>query len=237
MPAKNNTNAFESHSATNGPSLPLTPVDGARFDAPSSPESTFFNDILQLVMLDGVAIPHLVARKTAANEPKHIKIWSAGCATGEEVYTLACVATEALREHEGWTFSVLASDPSMVALSTARAGFYPKTSMAAIPADVVEAHFDDCGDEIRASEHLRKCVSFLRHNLRDRLPDGTFDVVVCDGVMSTMPPEEQARLSHALAENVVGDGFLFVGRAERVDALEADFRERIEARGAFQKRI
>ncbi len=189
------------------------------------------------MLLDGVAIPELIARKTAANEPKHIKIWSAGCATGEEVYTLACVAAEALREHEGWTFSVLGSDASMVALSTARAGFYPKTSVATIPADVVEAHFDDCGDEIRASEQLRGCVSFLRHNLRDRLPDCTFDVVFCDGVVGSVSAEEQARLAHAFAGHIRGDGFLFVGRSERVDALDADFRARIEANGAFQKRV
>lgn len=199
-------------------------------------ETTFFRNVPQLDLVAKVAIPEVVARKRAAGMLKRVDIWSAACSTGQEVYTLAILAYEALRFTPGWSVSVFGTDLSPTVLDTARRSLYPKARLDNVPPGVLTRYFDDLGSGIRVREELRRMVSFQQHNLRDPLPPGPFDIIFCRNVMIYFSREEQARLAWKFRERLAPGGFLFIGHSESLQGLGVDLRMRIHERGVvYQK--
>ena len=199
-------------------------------------ETTFFRNVPQLEMVKNVALPETVARKRAAGEAKRINVWSAACSTGQEVYTLAILAYEALRFAPGWDVRVFGTDISPTVIETARRGVYPKARLDTVPPGVLARYFDDAGDEIRVKDLLRRVTLFQQHNLREQLPPGSFDIIFCRNVMIYFSREEQTRLVQKFYERLAPGGFLFVGHSESLQGLGVSYRLRIHERGiAYQK--
>jgi chemotaxis protein methyltransferase CheR len=210
----------------------------ALVDALTINETTFFRNVPQLNLFAQVALPEVVSRKRATSEPKKLKIWSAGCSTGQEAYTLAMLANDVAKPLFTWEVEILATDISPTVLAEARRGVYPKARLNTMPAAMHARYFDDLGAQIRVKDSLRQLVRFTQHNLRDPFPADRFDVIFCRNVMIYFSRQEQARLARRFAERLAPEGFLFIGHSESLQGLDVGLQMRLQKGGvAYQKVI
>jgi len=160
---------------------------------------------------------------------RKIKVWSAGCSSGEEPYTLAMVLREAIGER-GVEARILATDLSTRILQKAAAGEYDERKTADMPAVYRDRYFDKQGRGdsavYRASEGLREMIRFTRLNL-STVPfpmQGPFDVIFCRNVMIYFDNDVRARLLGEFARLLKPEGYLFVGHAESLTGMLSGFR-------------
>jgi chemotaxis protein methyltransferase CheR len=180
------------------------------------PETAFWRHPEQLPALRAIA---------AAREGP-LRIWSAGCATGEEPYTLALLLLEAGRAGRGDL--VVATDVSRRVLAWARAGRYAPRALRKLPPDALEAALEPPGPDgvRRIRPALRALVSFAPHNLVHDPPpaEAPFDVVVCRNVLIYFEPAVAAAVLHRLAGALKPDGVLVLGPVELPLAAGAPLR-------------
>ena len=178
-------------------------------------ETFFFRNVADLEAIDW---PGLLVAAAAAGR-REVRVWSAGCATGEEAYTLAIMACEAFGTARP-PVSVLATDLSVKALERARSGVYRGRSVRSVP-DPLRSRWLRPGGEAHAVEPaLRELVHFERHNLvLDPVPaGGPYDLVVCRNVLIYFPPATAARVRVALEASLADGGTLLLGAADRLCA-------------------
>lgn len=157
-----------------------------------------------------------------------IRLWSAGCASGEEAYTLAMLALESFAMHTAPDIRVLATDISRRVLSTAAAGIYPAEAMADVPTEWLSRYWtcqpNDKSDEFVAGRALRQLVHFAPLNLMERWPmHGPFDAIFCRNVMIYFDKGTQQRLVERFHALLKPGGFLFVGHSESLTGLTHRF--------------
>lgn len=186
-------------------------------------ETRFFRHRAHVGALRRVVAPELAARR--AGERK-VRGWSAGCASGEEAYTLAILLAEAMPPESGWDLEVLATDISEEALETARAGVYPAAALEEVPAAVRERWFraGPRRGTVRVADLLAERVRFERRNLLDPVLPRRLDVILCRNVLIYFDPAARARTVERLIESLAPGGYLFLGYAESLrefGALEA----------------
>ena len=142
-----------------------------------------------------------------------VSAWSAGCATGEEAYTVAMVLSD-LGRPPGLD-QVLGTDVSARAIEVARQGVYGEWSLRQLPPALRRRHFDAGPDTVQVKEPLRRPVRFERHNLLNRPPSGApFDVVICRNVLLYFRPEAARALFGRLHAALRPGGLLLVGPIE-----------------------
>jgi chemotaxis protein methyltransferase CheR len=172
-------------------------------------ESRLFRHRPQVAALIDVVVPALRARITG-RAGRTVRVWSAGCAAGEEPYTLAVVLARAL---PGAAIEILATDVSADALEQARAACYPREAIEAVPAAWRDGFVVD-GDVVRVRPELARCVRFERRNLVDGVQPRGFDLVWCRNVLIYFTPEARRRALDALIGALEPGGHLFVGYSE-----------------------
>lgn len=144
--------------------------------------------------------------------PAPLAIWCAGCATGEEAYTVAIALREAGRDGQG--DRILATDVSARALAAARAGAYGPWALRRLPPALLARHFEGEGVQ-RVSPEVRARVAFRRHNLvADPPPEGAWDAVMCRNVLIYFDPPTAAEVLYRLAGAVRPGGYLVLGPVE-----------------------
>jgi chemotaxis methyl-accepting protein methylase len=167
--------------------------------------------------LDTIDWPALLwAARSAGSET--VRVWVAACATGEEAYTLAMLASGAFASPEP-PISITATDISPAALDRARAGHYRGRSLAALDDTTRARHFDLTGDGVAVGERLRRLVEFGRHNLvTDLRPpgDGQFELIVCRNVLIYFDGDTVERVVSSLESAVAPGGMLILGAADRL---------------------
>jgi len=156
--------------------------------------------------------------------PRRLRLWSAGCASGEEAYSLAIVLVEAGLVAPGWNTRVLASDIDTEALARAAAGRYPAERLAALPPAVRVRHFrprSDAPREWEVQPALRALVTVRRLNLvEEPWPIRThFDVIFCRNVLIYFDRPTQRRILARLRAQLVPGGLLALGHAESAFGL------------------
>lgn len=184
-------------------------------DEVSVNETFFMRHVEELLALDWRA---LAADAQAAG--RRLRVWSAGCSSGEEPYTLALMAAEALGGAAA-PIDVLGTDISATALARARRGAYRARSMRLVCAEHRDRWFEPAAHgEIRVGDQLRALVRFERHNLvRDPCPpagEAPFDVVVCRNVLIYFDRDTVLRTVRALREALAPHGALVLGTADRL---------------------
>ncbi len=147
-------------------------------------------------------------------EPPGLRVWSAGCATGEEAYTLAMVVASQLGVGPGAQWKVYATDLDEAALKVARAGWYNGHQVRGIPKATLIQHFVRDGTGWRVSKVLRSHVVFGRHDLLRDPPISGMDVLACRNVLIYFNPEERRRTVGQLCSAINANGILFLGRSE-----------------------
>jgi chemotaxis protein methyltransferase CheR len=176
-------------------------------------ETTFLRDRDQLLVIDWHAL-HRAARAAGSDR---IRVWSAGCATGEEPYTLAMLATEAFAPVEP-PVDVLGTDISGAALVAAGQGHYRERSVRELDPDRRHRYFDYRAGEFVVGNQLRRNVRFARHNLtRDSIPpfgEHAFDLIVCRNVLIYFEVATVERVLTAFERAVRVGGTLLIGAAD-----------------------
>jgi chemotaxis protein methyltransferase CheR len=195
-------------------------------------KTSFFRDDRQFRALEAL-LPGFLQRPRAGG--RRVAVWSAGCATGEEPYSIAMAAAEA--GADGEQIEVLATDVNPEAVAFAARGSYEVRRVREVPPSLLERHFDRDGDRFHVRTHLRQMIAAIRpHNLVStvfpRPPDGGWDVIFCRNVIIYFDtPTTQGVLTqfhNALAPG----GYLFLGYSESLFRLFEGF-ELTEVAGAF----
>lgn len=167
--------------------------------------SHFFRDLDTFKAVERQVLPELAKRR-------QIRIWSAGCANGEEPYTLAMLAEECLTVNRRYT--ILATDIDMGCLMNAQAGVYKETAMQEIPFSYRQKYFENRGESWAVVPKLKTNVSFTRLDLTGRLLPGPYDLIVCRNVMIYFNRQLQERLLKEFHQLLSPDGFLVLGKTE-----------------------
>ncbi len=182
-------------------------------------EAHFIYDTHTFAYLRDIVLPHMtVARKA----DKKLRIWVAACGTGQEPYSLAMFA----KDHDAFfgnlKVDILATDISSSALHTAREGIYDQHAVQqGLPTRTLLEHFAQKGAAWHLKKDIKTMVRFQYANLLDSLTSlGTFDVILCRGMVGNLAFDLQARVFGALAGQLASDGYLFIGEKEQ---LPADF--------------
>jgi chemotaxis protein methyltransferase CheR len=178
-------------------------------------ETFFLRQPQELVAIDW---PGMLAAARGAGRDR-VSAWVAGCATGEEAYTLAMLAAEAFDTSEP-PLSILATDISEAALASARQGHYGRRRLRGVAEAVRERYFTPHGEEVAVGPELRTAVEFRRHNLvSDEIPPrghGQFDLILCRNVLIYFDGTAIERVIAALERALSPEGMLLLGAADRL---------------------
>ncbi len=184
-------------------------------------ETSFFRYPAAYEVLEKRVLPELRTKKFWDN-PRSLRIWSAGCSTGEEPYSIAIALAETLELPEAWDIRLLATDISRTALAHAERGLYGRRSFG-VGLDRLEAWFARVGDLYLVKPRLRNLVTFAPMNLAQPVYLGRFDVIFCMNVMIYFSEERRAALIQRFHECLEPGGYLFLGHAESVAQLPVKF--------------
>jgi len=161
---------------------------------------------------------------------RHLQIWSAGCSSGEEPYTLAFVVADFLQNHLGITFSILATDISTFRLEEARRAIYTQEQVEPVPIDIRSRYFlkgiNGRAGTYRVGPKIRRLVKFRALNLMDRdfgIP-GHVDVIFCRNVSIYFDRPTQKALIGKFYEQLAPGGFYFIGHSETLQGVFDRFR-------------
>ncbi|MBV8803906.1 MAG: PAS domain-containing protein, partial [Sinobacteraceae bacterium] len=176
----------------------------------------FFRDSAVFLELERHIIPQIFARKNADRD--RVRIWSIGCSTGEEAYSLAMLLLEE-RAHRGShaQLQVFASDRSEKVLTVARDGLYPPEIATSVSSERLERFFTQQPGFYRVKRELRDTVLFASHNLFKDPPFGHIDLIVCQSLLSDLQPEVRLGLLHLFHYALEPEGVLLVGSDEDVN--------------------
>jgi chemotaxis protein methyltransferase CheR len=186
-------------------------------------KTDFFREPQHFDYLVNTALPKLAPN--AAGQPWRLKLWCAGCSSGEEPYTLAMVLSEFAARRAGFDFSFLATDISTKVLEHAQAGIYEEDRIepvsAALRAKYILRSKDRTQTKVRIIPELRRKLTFHRLNFMDAhygVKD-TFDVIFFRNVMIYFDKPTQEAVINKLCRNLVPGGYLFVGHSESLAGL------------------
>ncbi len=185
-------------------------------------ETSFFRYPAVYQALHKRILPEVHARKFW-NDPRTLRIWSAGCSTGEEPYSIAITIAEALESADTWDIEILATDISKHALETAERASYSQRDLARIETERIENYFvKTAADEFRVKPKLKKMVTFAPMNLAQMVYMGRFDCIFCMNVLIYFSEELRASLIRKFYEYLEPEGYLFLGHAESVAKTKVD---------------
>lgn len=158
-----------------------------------------------------------------------IRIWSAGCSSGEEAFSIAIVCRESIPHIETMDVSILGTDISSKVVDLARRGIYSVERLAPLPAPIRQKYFTRLDGQYKgsckANDKLRELVRFRRHNLAGKWPmKGPFHAVFCRNVMIYFPREAKEALLKRFHAILNPEGVLFIGHSESLKGLTQEFR-------------
>jgi chemotaxis protein methyltransferase CheR len=191
-------------------------------------KTDFYREAHHFDFLAAEIIPALRARVARTGEYR-IRIWSAGCSTGEEPYTIAITLREALPNLMAWDVRILASDIDTDVLEQAAQGIYPAERVAEIPRPILQRHFlRGVGAQaglVRVRREVQNLVTFRRINLLEKpwRIRTAFDCIFCRNVMIYFDKPTQRHLVERFAAHLKDDGYLFLGHSESLHSLTDQF--------------
>ena len=183
----------------------------------------FFRDPEAFDFIKTDIIPELVER--GRENGRVLRIWSAGCATGEEAYSLALLFAEHLgQEFPEWSIKVFATDLAADAINFARRGLYPENVLNDLPAEFRERYFERIDHGYRIGKSLRQVVIFGQQDISRGVPFPRIDLVTCRNLLIYLKPELQQIVLDLFAYSLhQSRGYLFLGKAETARPTKASF--------------
>jgi len=178
----------------------------------------FFRNQAQFDAFEHHVIPEVM--KIRGN-PGTIRIWSAGCSTGEEPYSLAMLLTEIIPKP--WNFEILASDISLKCLMTAKEGFYPDNRLEGIPPAYLAKYFSKVDGGYKIKPEIQAKIKFDYHNLKNDSQQRNLDVVFCRNVIIYFDDVAQAAVIGRFWDSMASKSFLFIGHSESLFGMQTKF--------------
>ncbi len=215
---------------------PHGPLAHRLIDAITVKETLFFRDAAPFELLRRHLLPSLLARHDgqAAGRPRPVRIWSAACSTGQEVYSLAILLRELLGPAAGDRVQLLGTDISAEAVDRAREGVYSRFEIErGLGADRLARYFEPAGRRWRVREDLRALARFETRNLLAPLTVGPCDLVLCRNVAIYFDLAVRKDLFARLARTLDPDGYLLIGATESLVGVDDRFAPRRECGAVY----
>lgn len=198
-------------------------------DVVTTNKTDFFREPAHFEFLAKIAIPSLIdAHETGLKSP--FRIWSAGCSSGEEPYTMSMVLSEFAATRPGFQASILATDISTAVLAKARNAIYAEDSVDPIPLHLKKKYLLKSKDRekptVRIAPQQRSMVTFRRLNFMEEfgLPE-RMDVIFCRNVIIYFDKPTQERLLNRFHRQLVTGGYLFLGHSETISGLNVPLKQ------------
>jgi len=168
-------------------------------------------------------LPELHVKKFWKN-PRTLRIWSAGCSTGEEPYSIAITIADSLSFADSWNVEILATDVGRQALKHAERGVYAGRSIASVSEKQLANHFSSAEGGQQVKPRLRKMVSFAQMNLASPVYLGRMDAIFCMNVLIYFSEERRRAVVQRFYETLEPGGYLFLGHSESISKMPVKFQ-------------
>lgn len=177
--------------------------------------SDFFRDRRIFITLKEKILPNLL-KEISVNNGKGIRIWSIGCAKGQEPYSLAIILKDTMEnEKKELNISIHATDINEALLKHASKGFYQKKEMKNVPKKYLDKYFAKMNkNEFQTKENIRKLIKFRQHNIISEDILGKFHLILCRNLFIFFTPELQKKTFNKIHSSLKKDGILVLGTAE-----------------------
>jgi chemotaxis protein methyltransferase CheR len=185
-------------------------------------ETYFFRDKRQVDLLKDKILPTIIKSKKEQGNLS-LRIWSAGCASGEEIYTVAMLLNEILPDKKAWSLNILGTDINTLSLQKAIKGYYGEWSMRSIDNYYKQKYFVHEESHYNLRPEIRDSVKFDYLNLNDEIYPSLFtntnmqDLILCRNVLIYFDSERVGRLMHKLSASLIPGGYLLLGASDPVD--------------------
>ncbi|MBD3381348.1 MAG: protein-glutamate O-methyltransferase CheR [candidate division Zixibacteria bacterium] len=191
-------------------------------------ETSFFRNPPQLKAFSEEVLPMIIKeKKESPGSIKRLKIWSAGCSTGEEPYTLGIIALERMHSMTGWNIEIIANDISQQVLYAARKGLYQESTLRTTDQRLIDKYFTKEGNFYRVKDEVKRLVKFNHVNLNDARQVGSFndcDAIFCRNVMIYFSDDIKRSLVKQFYKSLRAGGFFFIGHSESLHGISKSFK-------------
>ena len=210
---------------------PSKTIENRIIDAISTNETLFFRDTGPFEVLQHKILPDLIDRRTESSSnflPIPIRIWSAACSTGQEVYSIAIVLKELLPDLSKYKILLTGTDISHAAVSRASFGKYNKFEIErGLSKQILQKYFIPNGGNWKICDEIRSLVAFGKRNiLQPFIGLGKFDIVFCRNVAIYFNIEERKKLFEKIASILAPDGYLIIGSTESLTGISPMFESK-----------
>lgn len=190
-------------------------------------ETCFFRNRPQLDGIRKIVLPRIMENRSRIGL-RHIRVWSAGCSTGEEPYTVAMIFREEAHDRlKDWTFEVIATDINENSIAFAQEGCYGDYSVRNLDAQTLQRHFVPEQGKFRVKPEVKSVVSFKRVNLFDdsrMMFMKGMDIILCCNVLIYFDATSKKRVIQHFYTNLFPHGYLFLGHAESLFGSSDEFQ-------------
>ncbi len=195
-------------------------------DSISTNLTSFFREESHFVRLRHIILS-LMEKSGHRGSKNTLKVWSAGCSTGEEPYTLAITVAESIGQ-KSLEASILATDISTKVLRVAESGIYAQERTKGIASPILKKYFQvgtgQSEGYVRVKNDLKKMITFQRFNLMERFPDrNNYDIIFCRNVMIYFDKKTQNILVNKFYDSLASGGYFFIGHSESLTGLKHQF--------------
>jgi chemotaxis protein methyltransferase CheR len=180
----------------------------------------FFRNQPHFDALINYVIPEVLKIKKEKNDQK-IRVWSAGCSTGEEPYTLAMIFRDKLPS--SMTAEIVASDLSLKSLLVGKTGFYPESRITGIPDNYLSRFFEHKNNGYQARDEIMKMIRFDYHNLKNDSGQRNIDILFCRNVLIYFDEAAQKAVIDRFWDAMAQKSFLFIGHSESLFGMKTKF--------------
>jgi len=197
------------------------------FELITTNETSFYRNPPQLKVFQEKILPEAF-EAIKKKGPKKLRIWSAGCSTGEEPYTLAIIIHEVLKtELPLWDIKITANDLSEAVLKTAREGFYNEYTLRTTPKDIIDKYFIKEESTYEILPKVKSLVQFSPINLSDRLMlkrNEKSHIIFCRNVIIYFDDDMKRQVIESFYDNLLPDGCMFIGHSESLHNISRTFK-------------
>ncbi|WP_341703828.1 protein-glutamate O-methyltransferase [Ferrovibrio sp.] len=197
---------------------------GTTLNALTTNLTKFFRENHHFEHLGTAALQEIRGR--AASQGRRLRIWSAGCSSGEEPYSIAITLLRAMPDIKQWDARILATDIDTEMVRRGNEGVYPATALEGMEPDIARKYFEPHGtDKVRLAAEARNLISFKHLNLIGNWPmKGPFDAIFCRNVVIYFDKDTQRVLFDRYANLLVPGGFLYIGHSENLFGITERFK-------------
>jgi chemotaxis protein methyltransferase CheR len=189
-------------------------------------ETYFFRNTQQLESFEKEVIPTIIQKKRELGHT-HLYLWSAGCSSGEEPYTLAMILLETIPDIHRWKISIVATDINTQVITKAKEGLYSARSLRDTPRRYLMKYFTRQDDQYRISDQVKRMISFRVGNLLDQKDSSlnqNLDCIFCRNVLIYFDIETCERVVKMFYEGLTRKGYLFLGHSESLYRITTIFK-------------